>query len=133
MGSGLTAIVCDDAPGFRALLSALLSDAGLDVTGRGETWEDAERLAAGADAVVVDLWMPELDLDALDRVRALAPAATLAVVTALDLNEARRRIGDRAIDLLLSKIAPPTDIVAAIATHARDRKAERAEPAAGAP
>ncbi len=85
------------------------------------TWEEAERLAPGVDAVVVDLWMPDIELDALERVRALAPDATLAVVTALDLDEARSRIGDRGVDLLLSKLVPPVEIASAIAAHARQR------------
>jgi DNA-binding NarL/FixJ family response regulator len=123
MDQGLTAIVCDDAPGFRALLSALLADAGVDVVARGETWVEALELAPGIDIVIVDLWMPELDLDALRAVRAAAPAATLAVVTALDLDEARRRIGDIPADLILSKIAPPAGMVEEIVGYARGRGA----------
>jgi DNA-binding NarL/FixJ family response regulator len=116
-----TAIVCDDAPGFRALLTALLEEAGLRVVGDCGTWAEAERLAPGADAVVVDLWMPELDIAALARIRACAPDATLAVVTALGLEDAAARIGDVGIDLLLGKFAPPAEVAGAIATHCRGR------------
>lgn len=123
MAERLTAIVCDDAPGFRALLSALLADAGAEVVARGETWEEAVTLAPGMDIVILDLWMPEFDVDALARVRATAPEATVAVVTALDLDEARLRIGDIPIDLLLSKIAPPAGMVQAIVEHATARRA----------
>jgi DNA-binding NarL/FixJ family response regulator len=112
---GAAAIVCDDADGFRALLSALLDEAGLDVAGAGATWADAERLAPDADVVVVDLWMPEFDRAALDRVRAAAPRSTLVVVTALGLDEARARIAGAGVDLLLSKSAPPAQTAAAIA------------------
>src|SRR4051794_37733673 len=110
-----TAIVCDDAPGFRALMTALLEEAGLRVVGDGATWADAERLAVpGVDAVVVDLWMPEIDLDALARVRAAVPKATLAIVTALGLEDAARRVGHLGADLLLAKFAPPAEVVGAI-------------------
>src|SRR4051794_14224907 len=85
---GPTAIVCDDAPGFRALMKAMLSDAGLDVIGEAATWPDAERLAPGVDVILVDLWMPVIDIEALARIRASAPDATLAVVTALAMPEA---------------------------------------------
>jgi DNA-binding NarL/FixJ family response regulator len=100
------------------MMTALLCEAGLRVTDQGETWEDAERLAAAAEVVVVDLWMPELDIAALARVRALAPAATLAVVTALSPAVASDKIGAVAIDLLLCKSEPPHEVAAAIAAHA---------------
>ena len=116
---GPTAIVCDDAPGFRALMSALLSDAGLQVVGEGDTWEEAERLAPGVDVILVDLWMPEIDIDALARVRASAPEATLAVVTALGMPEATVLVARVDVDILLPKSSPPADIAAAVAEHAR--------------
>jgi DNA-binding NarL/FixJ family response regulator len=112
---GPTAIVCDDAPGFRALMTAMLSDAGLNVVGEAATWEETESLAPGIDAILVDLWMPEFDLEALARVRAAAPDATLAVVTALSLTDAAARIATVEVDLLLGKSSPPTQIAAAVA------------------
>jgi DNA-binding NarL/FixJ family response regulator len=123
MPRGLTAIVCDDAPGFRALLATLLRDEGLEVVAEGATWTEAEQLAAGVDAVVVDLWMPELDVEALARVRACAPDATLAVVTALGVEEARQRVAGVDVDMVLPKATPPRDIASAIASCARDRRA----------
>lgn len=130
IGDGLTAIVCDDAPGFRALMAALLQEAGLAVVARGETWRDAERLAPGADAIVVDLWMPELELDALARVRSGSPQATLAVVTALDLAEARTRVAGCGVDLVLAKTDPPAQVARAIAAHARGRTSVTGAPPA---
>jgi DNA-binding NarL/FixJ family response regulator len=118
---GPTAIVCDDAPGFRALMSALLAEAGLNVVGEAETWAETELLAPGVDAILVDLWMPEIDIDALARVRASAPDATLAVVTALGMAEATARVGDIPVDMLLPTPAPPVEIAAAIAARAAGR------------
>ncbi|MFL5844715.1 MAG: response regulator [Solirubrobacteraceae bacterium] len=118
-GGGPTGIVCDDAPGFRVLMSALLREAGVAITDVGECWEDAERMAPGRDVVVLDLWMPELELDCLARIRAASPRATLAIVTALDLDAAAGRLSAVPVDLLLSKSAPPTEVAACIAAQAR--------------
>jgi CheY-like chemotaxis protein len=117
----VTAIVCDDAQGFRVLMSALLREVGVEVTDVGANWADAERLAPGADVIVVDLWMPEFDHGALTRIRAIAPEATLSVVTALALEVAAEKVAGVAVDLLLSKSAPPLEVAAAIAAHARER------------
>lgn len=118
MSGGLTGIVCDDAPGFRVLMSALLREAGIAIRGVGESWTDAERMAQGCDVIVVDLWMPELEIDALRRIRTAAPGATLAVLTALDLVDAAAKVAGVEIDLLLSKSTPPTEVAAQIAAHA---------------
>jgi DNA-binding NarL/FixJ family response regulator len=99
-------------------MSALLREAGVTVSGVGESWADAERLAPGCDVIVLDLWMPELELDCLGRIRDAVPGATLAIVTALDLDAAATRVSAVAVDLLLSKSAPPTEVAAAIAAHA---------------
>lgn len=111
-------MVCDDAPGFRVLMSALLREAGIAIDRQGESWEDAVRLAAGCDVVVVDLWMPEFEPAALAQVRAAVPDATLAVVTALELGDAALRVADVRVDLLLSKSTPPTEVAARIANYA---------------
>jgi DNA-binding NarL/FixJ family response regulator len=116
-------VVCDDAPGFRVLLSALLGEAGVTVSGVGDCWADAERLATGVDVVVVDLWMPEYEPDCLARIRSAVPAATLAVVTALDLSAAAEKLTPIEVDLLLSKSSPPTEVAARIAEHAAARAA----------
>jgi DNA-binding NarL/FixJ family response regulator len=100
-------------------MSALLREAGIEVTGVGESWNDAERLAPGCDVVVVDLWMPELEIETLGRIRLAAPRATLAVITALDLDDAAARVAPVPIDLLLSKSAPPAEVAEQIAAHAR--------------
>ena len=99
-------------------MSALLREAGIEIIGAGECWADAERMAPGCDVIVVDLWMPELEIDALERIRAATPGATLAVLTALDLEDAAVRIAGVEVDLLLSKSAPPTEVAAQIAARA---------------
>lgn len=99
-------------------MSALLREAGLTITGVAESWSEAEQIAPGSDVIVVDLWMPELEVEALARIRSASPSATLAVVTSLDLGHAARLVADVPIDLLLSKSSPPTEVAAQIAAHA---------------
>lgn len=99
-------------------MSALLREAGVDVVGEGECWEDAERLAPGCDVIVLDLWMPTFEAAALARIRSAAPEATLAVVTALEMDDAQHRCTGVAVDLFLSKSAPPAAVAARIAGHA---------------
>ena len=120
MGGGLTAIVCDDAPGFRVLMAAVLREQDIDVIDQGATWADAEALSVQVpDLIVADLWMPSFDEDALVRVRASAPNATLAIVTALNLVDAAEQIAALGVDLLLSKSTPPDEVAATIAAHVR--------------
>lgn len=110
--------MCDDAPGFRLLLSAFLAEAGVDVVAEGRSWADAERLAHKAEVVVCDLWMPEFDGRALARVRRAAANATLAIVTALDPDHAQRLVDGHGVDLVLPKSLPPADLAGRIASYA---------------
>lgn len=121
MGGELTAIVCDDAPGFRALMVALLRERGVRVVGQAESWEEAERLAPGADVILADLWMPEPDRDALVRVRRAAPRAVLAIVSALSPEEAAGRVRDLGVDVVLPKTMNPGELVAQVLERAADR------------
>jgi DNA-binding NarL/FixJ family response regulator len=88
-------------------MSALLRELGLEVVE-----------VASPDVVVADLWMPTFDEEALVRIRARVPGATIAVVTALTLVDAAERVAPCGVDLLLSKSAPPSEVAAAIAAHA---------------
>jgi DNA-binding NarL/FixJ family response regulator len=101
-------------------MSAVLREQGIDVVHQGATWADAEALAVTVpDVIVVDLWMPSFDTEALTHIRSSAPNATLAVVTALPLVDAAESIATHGVDLLLSKSTPPDEVAAAIAAHAR--------------
>src|SRR3712207_8049859 len=46
------------------------------------------------DAVVADLWMPTLDVDALSRLRDLAPNAAIVSLSGLSVEEAQRLVGE---------------------------------------
>jgi DNA-binding NarL/FixJ family response regulator len=117
-------LVCEDAIGYRMLIRRWLEDAGVDVVGEAPTWPEAERLAAELqpDAVIADLWMPTLDVDALSRLRDLAPNAAIVSLSGLSVEEAERLVGETgAVDLFLSKRQPPADIVDALRSFVRQR------------
>lgn len=117
-------LVCEDAIGYRMLIRRWLEDAGVEVVGEAPTWPEAERLASELqpDAVVADLWMPTLDVDALTRLRDLAPNAAIVSLSGLSVEEAQRLVGDTgAVDLFLSKRQPPAAIVEALRDFVRAR------------
>ena len=120
-------LVCEDAIGYRMLISRWLEDAGVEVVGEATTWQEAEQMAAELkpDAVIADLWMPTLDVDALQRVRAAVPDAAVVSLSGLSADEAEKLVGSTgAIDLFLSKRQPPGEIVEALRSFVRDRLAQ---------
>ena len=117
-------LVCEDAIGYRMLIRRWLEDAGVEVVGEAPTWPEAERLSSELqpDAVVADLWMPTLDVDALTRLRDLAPNAAIVSLSGLSVEEAQRLVGETgAVDLFLSKRQPPAEIVDALRDFVRER------------
>jgi DNA-binding NarL/FixJ family response regulator len=117
-------LVCEDAIGYRMLIRRWLEDAGVEVVGEAPTWPEAERLAEELqpDAVVADLWMPTLDVDALTRLRTRAPSAAIVSLSGLSVEEAQRLVGETgAVDLFLSKRQPPAEIVDALRDFVRER------------
>ncbi len=117
-------LVCEDAIGYRMLIRRWLEDAGVEVVGEAPTWPEAERLASELqpDAVVADLWMPTLDVDALSRLRELAPSAAIVSLSGLSVEEAQRLVGETgAVDLFLSKRQPPADIVESLRSFVAER------------
>jgi len=96
-------LVCEDAIGYRMLIRRWLEDAGVEVVGEAPTWPEAERLAEELqpDAVVADLWMPTLDVDALTRLRTRAPSAAIV--------NAKAASGLGLSDLVWSFAPPPKE------------------------
>src|SRR5918997_2118614 len=117
-------LVCEDAIGYRMLIRRWLEDAGVEVVGEAPTWSEAERLAAELqpDAVVADLWMPTLEVDALTRLRDVAPHAAIVSLSGLSVEESERLVGETgAVDLFLSKRQPPAEIVEALRDFVREK------------
>jgi DNA-binding NarL/FixJ family response regulator len=116
-------LVCDDAPGFRLLVQTVMEDGGFDVVGEAVAWPQAEAAARDLqpDAILLDLWLPTFEAEGIERVRAAAPDAVLAVVSSLSAGEVADLVaGIDGIDLILSKREPPERMVEAL----RQRLAE---------
>lgn len=81
--------VIDDDTGFRDSLAEAIGDFGHDVTAFGRAPPALAALAQGLpDLIFLDLRMPELDgIEALRRVRAIAPALPVVVLTAFATGE----------------------------------------------
>ncbi len=80
-----TILVVDDAAFMRMRMSKILTEAGYEVV-QAENGLDAiaKYKESQPDAVLMDITMPEMDgLTALKEIRALYPAARIAMVTAL--------------------------------------------------
>ena len=117
-------LVCEDAIGYRMLIRRWLEDADVDVVGEASTWIEAVDMAAELhpDAVVADLWMPTLEVDALTRLRDIVPDAAIVSLSGLSVEEAERLVGDTGvIDLFLSKRQPPAEIVESLSSLMRER------------
>ncbi len=117
-------LVCEDAIGYRMLIRRWLEDADVDVVGEASTWTEAVDMASELtpDAVVADLWMPTLDVDALTRLRDLAPDAAIVSLSGLSVDEAKRLVGETgAVDLFLSKRQPPAEIVESLRDFVSER------------
>jgi DNA-binding response OmpR family regulator len=67
------------------------------------------------DVVLADIWMPEPDMESLAAIRATLPDATLAVMSSLDLDQARELVAEvDGVDMVLSKRTAPEEIAAAL-------------------
>jgi two-component system chemotaxis response regulator CheY len=109
-------LVCDDAPGFRLMLGLTLRDAGWDVV-EADSYVTALTAVRRApfDVVLADIWMPEPDMESLAAIREEAPDAILAVMSSLDIDQARELVSEvRGIDMVLSKRTAPEEIAAAL-------------------
>lgn len=119
-------LVCEDAIGYRMLIRRWLEDADVEVVGEASSWTEAVQLAGELrpDAVVADLWMPTLDMEALQALRAAAPDAAIVSLSGLSAADAENLVGGAGvIDLFLSKRQPPAEIVEALRAFVRDRLA----------
>lgn len=109
--------ICDDAPGFRLLVETIFTEAGFEIAGTATSWEEAERLVADTvpDVVLLDLWLPTFDRDAIARIAAATDGALIAVVSSLGRDEARDMVqGIDGIGLVLSKRDPPETLAVAV-------------------
>ena len=124
----LHVLVGDDAIGFRFVLQTALENAGVERVTLCERWSDVSAAAAAEqpDAILVDLLMPTLDLDALARTRAGAPDAVLAVISSYGRDEVVQQVEDTAgVDLVFSKRERTSEIARQLIDAVTERRAGR--------
>ena len=98
------------------MLGLTLRDAGWDVV-EADSYVSALDAVRGApfDVVLADIWMPEPDMESLAAIRAQVPDATLAVMSSLDIDQARELVAEvDGVDMVLSKRTAPEQIAAAL-------------------
>jgi DNA-binding NarL/FixJ family response regulator len=67
------------------------------------------------DVVLADIWMPEPDMESLAAIREAVPHATLAVMSSLDIDQARELVATvEGVDMVLSKRTAPEQLAAAL-------------------
>ena len=110
-------LICEDAPGYGLLLEVSLVEAGMHVVASAASWDEAVAGAAEhhPELVLVDLWLPYRDDEALVALRAAAGDALVVAISGLSAEEATDAIGALGVvDLILSKRQSMSALVAAI-------------------
>jgi DNA-binding NarL/FixJ family response regulator len=95
LGMGLTVLIVDDHPGFRAFARALLEAEDLDVVGEAE--DGASALAAAnrlrPQVVVLDIQLPDLDgFEVAKQLAQMAGPPAVVLVSTRDISTYRRRL-----------------------------------------
>jgi DNA-binding response OmpR family regulator len=105
-------------------MSSVLEAEGFEVATRSN-WSEVPGavLQLTPDVLLVDLWMPDYDREALVRAREAAPGALMAVISSYPLDHARRVVADVAgIDLMFAKSERPDLIARALLECFPDRR-----------
>jgi DNA-binding response OmpR family regulator len=103
------------------MLGLTLRDAGWDVEEADSYVTALARVRESRfDVVLADIWMPEPDMTSLAELRKLLPEATLAVMSSLDIEQARILVAEvDGVDMVLSKRTAPEELAAAL-EHRRE-------------
>jgi len=98
------------------MLGLTLRDAGWDVEEADSYVTALARVReARFDVVLAVIWMPEPDMKSLAEIRKLLPEATLAVMSSLDIDQARVLVAEvDGVDMVLSKRTAPEELAAAL-------------------
>jgi CheY-like chemotaxis protein len=99
------------------MLGLTLRDAGWEVEEADSYLTALARVreSPAFDVVLADIWMPEPDMVSLAAIRAQLPEATLAVMSSLDLEQARALVAEvEGVDMVLSKRTAPEELAAAL-------------------
>lgn len=120
MSGATRVLVCEDAPGYRMLLAINLADAGMHVVAEATSWDEAIAAAREhkPELLLVDLWLPTRDDDALRELCSVVPDARCVALTGLSVEEAEEQVGGLGVmTLILSKRQPMDELIAALMDH----------------
>jgi DNA-binding NarL/FixJ family response regulator len=112
-------VVCDDQPGYRRIVSAVLDlEPGLVVVGEATNGQEAvdrvEELRP--DVLVLDIAMPVLDgLEALPLIHAASPETKVVMLTGIASDTLRNRAREGGAALFIEKGTNIQDVVEAVA------------------
>lgn len=112
-------VVCDDQPGYRKIVSAVLDlEPGLVVVGEAANGQEAVNLARDLrpDVLVLDIAMPVLDgLEALPLIQAVSPETKVVMLTGVASDTFRDRARGGGAVLFIEKGTNIQDVVEAVA------------------
>jgi signal transduction histidine kinase len=117
-GHALAVLIVDDEPAVRHVARRHLERAGHRVAEAGDGVEALERIDRGErfDVALIDMTMPRMDgPDTARALRERAPSLRVILTTGYSVDEARRRLGDGAVDAVLQKPFDGAGLRAALA------------------
>jgi DNA-binding NarL/FixJ family response regulator len=100
-------LIVDDTEHVRRMLRNMLELDGFEVVGEAGSGSDAVDLveAAGADVVVIDYKMPDMDgLETASRIRAVRPTQVMILYTAFVDADLERRAREVGVSVVLGKV-----------------------------
>jgi DNA-binding NarL/FixJ family response regulator len=120
-------LLCDDTDEIRYLLRVEFGfHPYLDVVAEAANGREAVERAGELqpDVVVLDIAMPEMDgLEALPRIKEVAPATCVVMLSAFDATQLRHRAQELGADACLRKGETPTNIAEVVSACAREQGA----------
>jgi len=120
-----TVLIVDDHPVVREGLRRLILNQGVYVVGEAGTGQEGLRLAQDLqpDLIIWDLAMPGGGLGRLAELKTASPDSKVLVITVLDVAEVAGEAERAGADGIVSKGAPPEELVQALHTVLRGRRA----------
>lgn len=120
-------VICDDTPGIRMLLTAMLSaQSGIAVVGEAENGRQAVDVASQLrpDVMLLDISMPVMDgMEALPLIRQASPTTSVVMLSGFSASEIKDRALSEGAVAYVEKGIDFEVIVATLRQHCKDGNA----------